>query len=49
MPKLLTLLLGDRQAKNLKNFLRNKEGFVSVDQISDTIAEIFDKQQKVKN
>lgn len=49
MPKLLTLLLGDRQAKNLKNFLRNKEGFVSVDKISDTIAEIFDKQQKVKN
>lgn len=49
MPKLLTLLLGERQAKNLKNFLRNKEGFVSVDQISETIAEIFDKQQKVKN
>lgn len=49
MPKLLDLLLGERQARNLKNYLRDEDGFVSTEKIEVTITEIFNSQPKVKN
>ncbi|WP_195935481.1 hypothetical protein [Lactococcus lactis] len=48
MGKLLNLLLGERQAKNLKNYLRDDEGFVPADKITETVFEIF-ANKKVKN
>lgn len=49
MPKLLDLLLGERQARNLKNYLRDEDGFVPTEKIEATITEIFNSQSKVKN
>ncbi|EKF50906.1 hypothetical protein [Lactococcus garvieae] len=49
LPKMLNLLLGERQSKKLKNYLRDEEGLVSTDKIRETVEDIFDKQQKVKN
>lgn len=49
MPKLLDLLLGERQARNLKNYLRDEDGFVSTEKIEATITEIFNSKSKVKN
>nr|DAR03464.1 MAG TPA: hypothetical protein [Caudoviricetes sp.] len=49
LPKMLNLLLGERQSKNLKNYLRDEEGFVSTDKIRETIEDIFAAQNKIKN
>lgn len=49
LPKVLNLLLGERQSKNLKNYLRDEEGFVSIDKIRETIEDIFAAQNKIKN
>ena len=49
LPKLIKLLLGDRQAENLKNFLRDEEGFVSTKKIGEVVTEIFNNQDKLKN
>lgn len=49
LPKLIKLLLGDRQAENLKNFLRDAEGFVSTKKIGDVVTEIFNNQDQLKN
>ena len=43
------LLLGERQSKNLKNYLRDEEGFVSTDKIRETLEDIFAAQNKIKN
>lgn len=49
LPKVLNLLLGERQSKNLKNYLRDEEGLVSTDKIRETIEDIFAAQNKIKN
>lgn len=49
LPKMLNLLLGERQSKNLKNYLRDEEGLVSTDKIRETIQDIFEAQKKIKN
>ena len=49
LPKMLNLLLGERQSKNLKNYLRDEEGLVSTDKIRETIEDIFAAQNKIKN
>ena len=49
LPKVLNLLLGERQSKNLKNYLRDEEGFVSTDKIRETLEDIFAAQNKIKN
>ena len=49
LPKMLNLLLGERQSKNLKNYLRDEEGFVSTDKIRETLEDIFAAQNKIKN
>ena len=49
LPKVLNLLLGERQSKNLKNYLRDEEGFVSTDKIRESLEDIFAAQNKIKN
>lgn len=49
LPKMLNLLLGERQSKNLKNYLRDEEGLVSTDKIREIIEDIFAAQKKIKN
>lgn len=49
LPKVLNLLLGEHQSKNLKNYLRDEEGFVSTDKIRETLEDIFAAQNKIKN
>lgn len=47
--KVVKLLLGDEQAKKLKDHLRTKTGIVPMDKMSDEIMEIFESQKDTKN
>ncbi len=49
LPKMLNLLLGEHQSKNLKNYLRDEEGLVSTDKIREALEDIFAAQNKIKN
>ncbi|MGV9052858.1 hypothetical protein [Lactococcus lactis] len=44
-----SLIWEQRQSKNLKNYLRDEEGFVSTDKIRETLEDIFAVQNKIKN
>ncbi|HEM4671140.1 hypothetical protein HO932_05300 [Streptococcus suis] len=48
MPIVVKLLLGDAQAKLLKEHCRDSEGFVSTEKLMDEVKYIF-KSQQVKN
>lgn len=48
MPKLLKMLLGDKQVKTLKNHIRDDKGMVPVEKMVDEIKDIFENAQ-IKN
>ena len=47
--KVVKLLLGDEQAKALKDHVRDKEGIVPADKMTAEITEIFQSQSEIKN
>ena len=49
LPKTVILLLGKEQTNKLKDHLRDEEGFVSSNKISNEIMEIFQNQKETKN
>ena len=49
LPKTVNLLLGKEQADKLKNHLRDEEGLISTEKLSNEIMEIFQNQEEVKN
>lgn len=48
-PKMVNLLLGEEQAKRLKEHCRNENGIISTEKISQEITEIFESQKEIKN
>ena len=49
LPKTVNLLLGKEQANKLKDHLRDDEGLVSSEKLSNEIMEIFQNQSETKN
>lgn len=49
LPKTVNLLLGKDQSDKLKEHLRDKEGLISTEKLSNEIMEIFQNQEEVKN
>lgn len=49
LPKTVNLLLGKEQANKLKDHLRDDEGLVSTEKLSNEIMEIFQSQSETKN
>lgn len=48
-PKVLKLLLGKEQTEKLKNHVRDDEGVVSTEKMSDELQDIFQAQARLKN
>jgi len=48
-PKMVNLLLGKEQANKLKDHLRDKDGIISTEKMSNEIMEIFESQKEAKN
>lgn len=49
LPKVVNLLLNKNQAEKLKNHLRDSEGLISTEKLSNEIMEIFKGQKETKN
>ena len=49
LPKTVNLLLGKEQTSKLKDHLRDEEGLVSSEKLSNEIMEIFQAQDETKN
>lgn len=49
LPKVVNLLLGKEQSGKLKDHLRDSEGLVSSEKLSNEIMEIFQNQGETKN
>lgn len=49
LPKTVNLLLGKEQANELKDHLRDDEGLVSTEKLTNEIMEIFQNQSETKN
>ncbi len=49
LPRTVNLLLGKEQAGKLKDHVRDAEGFVSTDKLTNEIMEIFQSQSETKN
>lgn len=49
LPKTVNLLLGKEQANKLKDHLRDEDGLVSTEKLSNEIMEIFANQKETKN
>lgn len=49
MPKTIKLLLGEEQAKKLKDHVRKKNGIVPTDKLSKEIQDIFENHKETKN
>jgi hypothetical protein len=49
LPKVVNLLLGKDQAIKLKDHLRDSDGLVSSEKLSNEIMEIFQNQSETKN
>ena len=49
LPKTVNLLLGKGQAIKLKDHLRDSDGLVSSEKLSNEIMEIFQNQSETKN
>lgn len=47
--KMVVMLLGKEQTANLKNHLRDENGMVPTDKMTDEITEIFQSQAETKN
>lgn len=48
-PRMVNLLLGKEQADELKEHLRDKDGVVSTEKMSNEIMEIFENTKEAKN
>ena len=49
MPKILVLLLGEKQKNNLLDFLRDKKGLVNVKRVEEELTSIFEQVKPIKN
>lgn len=49
LPKVLKLLLGKEQTDKLKDHVRDKDGIVDTEKISDELRDIFEAQARLKN
>lgn len=49
LSRVVNLLLGKEQTKKLKDHIRNKDGIVPTEKISEEITEIFQNQGETKN
>ncbi len=49
LPKTVNLLLGKEQADGLKEHLRDDEGLISTEKLSEELMEIFNAQNETKN
>lgn len=49
LPKIVNLLLGKEQSEKLKDHLRDEEGLISTEKLSNEIMEIFQNQKETKN
>lgn len=49
LPKTVDLLLGKEQSDKLKDHLRDEEGLVSTEKLSNEIMEIFHNEKETKN
>lgn len=49
LTKVVDLLLGKEQKKELKDHVRTEDGLVPTDKLSDEITEIFQSQSEIKN
>lgn len=49
LPKTVNLLLGKDQSEKLKNHLRDEEGLISTEKLTNEIMEIFQNQKETKN
>lgn len=49
LPKTVNLLLGKEQSDKLKEHLRDEEGLISTEKLSNEIMEIFESQKETKN
>ena len=49
LPKTVDLLLGKEQSDKLKDHLRDEEGLVSTEKLSNEIMEIFNNEKETKN
>ena len=49
LPKTVNLLLGKEQSEKLKEHLRDKEGLISTEKLTNEIMEIFENQKETKN
>lgn len=48
MPKVVTLLLGEDQKNNLKDFLRDKDGLIDSEKLGEVITDIFESREQLK-
>ena len=49
LSRVVNLLLGKEQTKKLKDHIRNKDGIVPTEKMSEEITEIFQNQGETKN
>lgn len=49
LPKTVNLLLGKEQSDKMKEHLRDEEGLISTEKLSNEIMEIFQSQKETKN
>lgn len=49
LPKVLKLLLGKEQTDKLKDHVRDNDGIVDTEKISDELRDIFEAQARLKN
>lgn len=49
LPRVMNLLLGKEQAQKLKDHLRDEDGIVDTEKISDELRDIFEAQARLKN
>lgn len=49
LPKVVNLLLGEKQKNALMNHLRDEEGFISMEKVSEEFIEILNSGKEVKN
>ena len=48
LPKVLRLLLGNNQTEKLKNHLRDDDGVISTEKITNELQDIFQAQARLK-
>ncbi len=48
-PKVMSLLLGKNQTKELKEHLRREDGTISIEKMMNEVTDIFQSNQQTKN